>query len=142
MIWHHIALCWDMTGEKKYIKMFLDGKTTYIRVNVPDRWKIAETGFDTISTDDDMYLGAARSSGIIGNPLQKNFPEFEIAQFHISDIVRYEEEFTPKQKIKVDKNTLLCMSLSDDLDGTYYKNGKKTGEIRGKQVKMDDTKKK
>jgi hypothetical protein len=154
MTWHHIAICWDMTGAKKGFKMFLDGKTKgdglTVGAVIPNmgigennffkRWKIAETEFDGIKTDKDMYLGTAI---VMATKKPSNFlPGFEVAQFRVSDIVRYDDEFSPKPKLSADKSTLLYIPLTDNLDGEYYKSGKKVGKIRGKQIQIEVSKKK
>lgn len=138
MVWHHVAVCWDMTGTKKWIKIFLDGKTEGVRQPTEgvwaERWKEAEAGFDGIPTDKPMYFGTALFCG--DSKLNRFSPEFEVAQFRISDIPRYAGAFSPQQKLAFDKHTLLYMPFADNLDGEYYKHGKKAGKMRGKTVKI------
>jgi hypothetical protein len=140
LIWRHVALCWDFTGAKKIVTFFLNGKNIALSYPQPNNWKVAETEFDYIESEKDMLIGAGRHSdgvpqkGEINNTVM---PEFEIAQFRISDILRYDDVFEPQQKLSADKNTLLYIPLADNLDGDYYKDGKKAGKIRGQQVKME-----
>jgi hypothetical protein len=138
-----MALCWDLTGKVKTITLFLDGKNVCTQIDNKKDWDTAQKNWDGLDYNDDMLIGIGKYSNgeaeykNTGNPIRRGVASnFEITQFRISDTMKYDSEFTPKDKLVSDKDTLIYLSLEDDTDGTYYKNGKKVGKITCKQVKI------
>jgi hypothetical protein len=146
-VWHHVAICWDFSSATKITNLFWDGKNIGLMHPQPKDYDAGISGWDGIAfetIEPDMFIGAAnKSNGLKDDKLDTSvLPEFEVAQFRISDMPRYDSEFTPKAKLVADKNTIFYMPLADDLDGDIYKNGKKTIKVRAKSVKIETSKKK
>jgi len=130
--WHHIAACWDTENGKEERKIFLDGKS----VAEVESSNHPERKFSGIVEEEFyIYIGAKKDNAGL---LKANVsPMMSIAEFRISDMVRYKGEFVPKKKLSCDKHTLLYIPFEGNLEGIYYREGKTPGKVKIEKRKIE-----
>ena len=101
--WNHLAYCWD-------------GRTATVFVNGQRRAAVRAEGAMK-PVDLPLFIGADSSPE--GNPV--GHLTGEIDEVRLSSVVRYEEEFDPKRRLrfKTDGTTLLLLHFDEDLNGVF-----------------------
>jgi len=108
--WHHVAATWRLypgkSGTQGSFAIFIDGKKSAAFINDSPSFpgSMPGTGFFNLKeTSEQIQVG----------PL-----DGAMAQLRISDIVRYEDNFTPSQtSLQADGNTRVLFPLDGDLAG-------------------------
>ena len=127
--WHHIACCWDTTCGKIQRQLFLDGRCAD-STQIDDRPDRQFGGIPKIPVN--MYIGTGKANARL---LTDVSPQLTVAQFRISDIVRYDAEFRPAHEFTVDTHTLLYLPFTDgSVAGKYYRDGLAPGEVKAVRV--------
>lgn len=127
--WHHLACCWDLTDGKTHRRVFLDGKCVDSKEfdDKPDR---EFGGIAKIPVS--MYVGTGKANARLVTEVS---PQASFSQFRISDIVRYEEAFTPEPGFTVDAHTLVYVPFTDgSITGMYYRPEMKPGTVEATRI--------
>ena len=128
--WHHVAACWNIENGKEHLAIFLDGK----QLDRAEGISHPNRKFSRIpKIPSSLYIGARKK----GDEIIPNLPpNITVAQFRISNTVRYDKEFTPQATASLDPHTLLYLPLAENTDGTYFIEGKEPGTVKAERVKV------
>ena len=131
--WRHIAYCWDVRGGKAEWAVFIDGKRAKARRTMGQKSR----KFAGLSKrQSHIYLGTYKSNTAPKKPKFCDVgPKMTVAQFRISDVVRYGKDFVPPTSHTIDAHTRLYFPFKDGEKGTYYRGGKvEPGTVEAERV--------
>jgi len=133
--WHHVACCWDIRDGKEYRDIFLDGK----RIDQKKETSHQDRDFTISKIPTPLYIGTMKKES---NLITDNDVDMTISQFRISGKVRYQKEFIPDKRIKLDSDTLIYFPFEDGVEGYFNVPGeKKPSCIKARRIKTGSSRK-